>query len=194
MSEIDWINAWNALEASALRSAQEFDSRVEAASHLRLRVISESSRAATMGRFIVDIDRESRRAIVLRQPPRETSGGTTLPRPVPPREAGYDILSAQPGSLDVLLEPYGYLLEAARYEPLQVLSLLCWLLGGGLKIRSVFRHRRGDTPGEVAVDRELAIVDFPGGGRIWLPYGAQLSLHGETPDGVFDLFVEKPTR
>jgi hypothetical protein len=186
-----WNEAWQVFESESLRVARRFDSEfAEPLSTVRLRLYVEPTRVHVAGNFLVQFEREARRALSLPIGERTIvsflSRLEARPRPESPRRAGLEITNTRPGSLEWVLAPYGALEALTTYAPFQVVTAVTWLIGSGATIRALYRRFRDDPNPAV---HEFGVVALPDGTRVSVPAGGRLTVLGEGPDRLIELDV-----
>ena len=146
------------------------------------------------GRGELDVPREIPRVVQteIASARRATSRG--LVRPSPIEAGGFQVLRAEPGSAQFLLDTYGLLTTVLLSNPVQFVLTLHAILGWPARV--IVRHwprGRGEEPVVRRLDEEIQIED--GGLRVGasLPAGSRLRLRYKSPEGhELEFDVETP--
>jgi hypothetical protein len=114
----------------------------------------DSGRAYSVGQVLVELDRELRRAAALVQ---QSGKVESLPRPIPQREGGLEIIDAAPGSFDAIVQGVGVISVVLLSQPVQTLLTLSALIG---KIRSiqVWLKQRNDPLARISARDALHVL------------------------------------
>jgi hypothetical protein len=146
-----------------------------------------------VGYRLVEFDKEARR-----ESARGTGGATDRVRPLRIGEAGFRVVDASPGSLDLLVQAIGVTDQVLRSDPVQ---FVIHVVAGVQAIRAIrsWIGRRGKIDGKISAEacREiLAAADDQSVG--WDDHGPHVRAPGRVtifrqyPDGSYDMVMVEP--
>jgi hypothetical protein len=139
-----------------LAPARRIDEELRASSARQAFILisTDSRMLSYVGRTLVDIDRELRRAAVL---VRHRGSIDSLPRPITRREGGLEVLDAAPGSFEVVVTGFGVLSYVLLSSPVQTFLTLSALLG---KFRTIelWLHQRHDPLARISARDALTVL------------------------------------
>jgi hypothetical protein len=146
-----------------------------------------------VGYRLIEFDREARR-----ETGRESDGAGDRPRPLRIGEAGFRIVDASPGSLDLLVQAIGATEQVLRSDPVQFVIHVVAAIQAIRAVRS-WIGRRGGVEGTItAADCRKILADAGGQSVEWDDHGpkvtgsARVTIVRQYADGSYDLVMVEP--
>ena len=180
-------SSWNAFRETLIE-ARQLDETFGQLRDVEFRLTTESAAVATAARFAIDFERELRRAVRLLEDLDRPSQRPGLPLPMPPAAGGLQVEDAASGSLELILVPYGALVEVANYAPVQVAALTTWLIGCGARIYG-WAGGRGHSNNQPSATADFGVIEFQSGVRVRVPAGTQIAIKGSGPNVEVEITI-----
>jgi hypothetical protein len=155
-------------QRGALAPSRRFDELIRQFQPVDVQVLlhRDDVGATAVGRNLWLLDREVRRAAaIVRQRPFRS-----FPRPLPPSRSGLRVADTRPGSLDLLLEPFGLVRDLLLSDPVQMTLTFFTLMGGVRWLRA----RRRPPDQAKREEGEAVSIHMPRKLRVTAPANARV--------------------